>query len=87
MRRHRVEKDAIHIEEHRTQRLHPSQVMPHAVGVYSFLYFVWLIHLVCFYFFLPESLSTTIAIAPSPVTLHAVPKLSIAMYSEIISAS
>ena len=87
MRRHRVEKDAIHVEEDSSQRLRPSQVMPRAVGVYSFLYFVWLIHLVCFYFFLPESLSTTIAIAPSPVTLHAVPKLSIAMYSEIISAS
>ena len=87
MRRHRVEKDTIHIEEHRTQRLRPSEVMPPAVGVYSFVYFPWLLHFVCFYFFLPESLSTTIAIAPSPVTLHAVPKLSIAMYSEIISAS
>ena len=31
-------------------------------------------------------LSTAKAIAPSPVTLHAVPKLSIAMYSAIIKA-
>ena len=36
--------------------------------------------------FLPNILFTTSAIAPSPVTLHAVPKLSIAMYSAIINA-
>ena len=36
--------------------------------------------------FVPITLSIISAIAPSPVTLQAVPKLSIAMYSAIISA-
>ena len=37
-------------------------------------------------YFFPITLSIINAIAPSPVTLQAVPKLSIAMYSAIISA-
>ena len=36
--------------------------------------------------FLPKNLSTAMAMAPSPVTLQAVPKLSMAMYSAIINA-
>src|SRR5574344_954159 len=43
------------------------------------------IYCIVFIFFL-KNLSITSAIAPSPVTLHAVPKLSIVIYSAIISA-
>ena len=41
---------------------------------------------VCFTYYLRNNLSIIKAIAPSPVTLQAVPKLSIAIYKAIISA-
>ena len=53
---------------------------------YSITYYDISLERVDISFFFPKNLLTARAIAPSPVTLQAVPKLSIAMYKAIINA-